>query len=84
MKPIRFSGHAKEQLSYRGTAENEVVDTIKTSEWKPAELGRLQCRKDFVFENEWNKRYYKTKQVRPIFIEQEKEIVVVTVYTYFF
>jgi hypothetical protein len=23
--------------------------------------------KDFLFENEWNKRYYKVKQVRPIF-----------------
>jgi hypothetical protein len=27
---------------------------------------------------------YATKQVRPIFVEEEREIVVVTVYTYYF
>lgn len=84
MKPVRLSGHAKEQLSFRGVAENEVVETISSSTWQPAELGNLECRKDFVFEKEWNKKYYKTKQVRPIFAEEETEIVVITVYSYFF
>lgn len=84
MKPIRLSGHAKEQLFFRGTTEEEVIETIQTSEWQLAELGRLESRKNFPFENQWNKKYYKTKQVRPIFIEEEKEIVVITVYTYFF
>ncbi|OGL40096.1 MAG: hypothetical protein A2043_02635 [Candidatus Schekmanbacteria bacterium GWA2_38_9] len=84
MKPIRLSEHAKEQLFFRGTTEEEVIETIQTSEWQPAELGRLESRKNFPFENEWNKKYYKIKQVRPIFIEEEKEIVIITVYTYFF
>jgi len=116
MKSIRLSGHAKEQIFFRGTTEEEVIETIQTSEWQPAELGRLECKKDFLFENEWNKRYYKiqtsewqpaelvrleckkdflfenewnkryykVKQVRPIFAEEEAEIVVVTVYTYYF
>ena len=84
MKSIRLSGHAKEQIFFRGTTEEEVIETIQTSEWQPAELGRLKCKKDFLFENEWNKRYYKVKQVRPIFAEEEAEIVVVTVYTYYF
>ena len=84
MKSIRLSGHAKELIFFRGTTEEEVIETIQTSEWQPAELGRLECKKDFLFENEWNKRYYKVKQVRPIFAEEEAEIVVVTVYTYYF
>ena len=84
MKPIRLSGHAKEQLFFRGTTEDEVIEAIKTSSWQPAEPGLLVCKKDFIFENEWNKKYYKTKQVKPIFVEEEMEIVVVTVYTYFF
>ena len=81
MKPIRLSGHAKEQLFFRGTTEDEVIEAIRTSTWQPAELERLECRKDFVFENEWNKKYYKTKQVRPIFVEEDNEIVVITVYS---
>ncbi|MDO9289145.1 MAG: DUF4258 domain-containing protein [Thermodesulfovibrionales bacterium] len=84
MKPIRLSGHAREQLVFRGTSEEEIFETIRTSPWQPAELGRLECKKDFIFEKEWNKKYYKTKQVKPVFAEEEKKIVVVTVYTYFF
>ena len=83
MKPIRLSDHAREQLFYRGVTEEEVVETISSSTCQTAELGRLECRKDFVYEKEWNKKYYKTKQVRPIFIEEEAEIVVITVYSYF-
>ncbi len=84
MKPIRLSGHAKEQLFFRGATEDEVIETIKTSIWQPAELRRLECKKDFLYESQWNKKHYKTKLVRPVFIEEETEIVVITVYTYFF
>jgi hypothetical protein len=83
MKPIRLSGHAIEQLSFRGTTEEEVIEAIRTAPWQQAELSRMECRKNFVFQDIWNKKYYKTKQVRPIFIEEEEEIVVITVYTYF-
>jgi hypothetical protein len=37
MKPIRPSGHAKEQLFFRGTTEEEVIETIRTSQWQTAE-----------------------------------------------
>ena len=84
MKPIRLSGHTKDQLFFRGVTEAEIIETIRTSSWEPAELGRLECKKDFFYDNEWNKRYYRTKQVRPIFVEEDEEIVVVTAYTYFF
>lgn len=84
MKPIRLSGHAKDQLFFRGTTEEEVIETIKTAPWQLSELGRLETKKNLVFEKEWNKKYYKIKQVKPIFVEEDDEIVVVTVYTYFF
>jgi hypothetical protein len=82
-KPIRLSEHAKEQLPYRGTTQEEIIETIRTSQWKSAELGRLECRKDFVYNKDWNNKRYKTKQVRPIFIEEENEIAVITVYVYY-
>jgi len=68
----------------RSKSKKEIIETIKTSPWQPAELGRLECRKDFIFESDWNKRYYKIKQVKPIFVEEDTELVVITVYTYFF
>ena len=84
MKPIRLSGHARSQLSFRGIAEEEVVETIRSEAWTPAELGRLECGNDFLFNAEWNKQVYETKRVRPIFVEEENEIIVVTVYAYYF
>ena len=39
---------------------------------------------DFAYEQEWNGTYYSTKQVRPVFVEEAVEIVVVTVYSYYF
>lgn len=84
MKPIRLSGHARLQLPFRGATEDEVIGTIRSAPWSPAELGRLECSKDFPFGKEWNKKVYATKRVRPIFVEEATEIVVVTVYTYYF
>jgi len=44
----------------------------------------LECRKNLPFQKEWNGILYETKQVRPIFVEEASEIVVVTVYVYYF
>ena len=83
-KPIRLSGHARDQLLFRGASESEVIESIRTSPWEVAEHGRFECKKNFAFNSEWNKKYYSTKQVRPIFVEEVDEIVVITVYVYYF
>lgn len=49
MKPIRLSGHARENMRYRGASEQEVVEAIRTAPWRPTEWGRLECRKDFAY-----------------------------------
>lgn len=51
-KPIRLSGHARLHLSYRGVTKKEIIETIRTKLWSPAELGRLECRKNFPFGKE--------------------------------
>lgn len=83
-KPIRLSGHAAGQLDFRGTTLEEVHEAIRTAPRGPSELGRLECRKDYPFGREWNGKRYATKQVRPIFVEEADEIVVVTIYVYYF
>jgi len=52
--------------------------------WQPARANRLEAALDFSFESIWNGTYYRTKRVRPVFVDEPTEIVVVTVYTYFF
>ncbi len=83
VKPIKLSAHAHSYASKRGFTAAEVEETIQSCPWKPAELGRLECIKSFPFNREWNGKNYVTKQVRPIFVEEADEIVVVTVYTYY-
>jgi hypothetical protein len=83
MKPIRFSAHALGYAKRRGFTVAEVEDAIRTSSWHSANQGRIECRKDFPFGQLWNGRLYSTKRVRPIFVDNPSEIVVVTVYTYF-
>ena len=84
MKRIRLSAHAWGHISRRGFSEEEVYETIRTAPWEPGRRGRMECRKDFPYGRDWNGRIYGTKQVRPIFVEEDEEIVVVTVYTYYF
>ena len=84
MKPIRLSAHARGYIRSRGFSATEVEEAIRTSPWQPAELGRLECRKDFPYGRDWNGKSYATKQVRPVFVDEAAEIVVVTVYTHYF
>jgi hypothetical protein len=84
MKPVRLSAHALSYTTKRGFTIEEVQEAIRTSPWESAELGRLQCYKNFPFGREWNGKVYTTKQVCPVFVEEVTEIVVVTVYTYYF
>jgi len=83
-KPIRLSGHASGYKTRRGFTEAEVVETIRTMTWEPTQGNRLETKKDFPYNALWNGKMYTTKQVRPIFVDEETEIVVITVYTYFF
>ena len=84
MKPIRLSDHAFRYGAKRGFSVAEVEEAIRTSPWGAAELGRLECRRDFPYGKEWNGKVYAIKQVRPVFVEEGGQIVVITVYTYYF
>lgn len=84
MRPIRLSAHAQGYVDRRGFSVDEVKDAIRSAPWQSAARGRLECRKEFSYNAEWNGTYYATKQVRPVFVEEKTEIVVITVYTYFY
>lgn len=84
MKPIRLTVHAQGYLSRRGFTVAEVEDAIRTGKWRPASQGRQETSKEFAYGRTWNGTEYATKRVRPVFVETPAEIVVITVYTYFF
>lgn len=81
---IRFSKHARLQMEERGVEEEEVREAVRTGEKLPAKYGRKKFRKNFGFDRQWGNKFYKTKQVVPVTIEEKDEIIVVTVLVFYF
>ena len=84
MKPIRFTAHAIEQCAERGASEGEVRETIEWGLREPAKGGRFMYRHNFEYRAKRHGEYYAIKPVAPVVAEAENEIVVVTVYRFFF
>ena len=84
MKRIRLTAHARLQCSERGASEDEVVQAVRKGMREPAKKGRLLCRYNFPFNKTWQSTTYPVKQVAPVILEEPDEIIVVTVYTYYF
>ena len=83
-KPIRLTKHALEQCAERGTNEEEVRRAIGAGRRERAERGRLICRQNFQYNGWWQGKRYAIKQVAPVIAEDQHEIVVITVYTFYF
>ena len=84
MKQIRLTAHARLQCTERGASEDEVVQAIREGTREPAKKGRLLCRYNFPFGKTWQRTTYAVKQVAPVIFEAQDEIIVVTVYTFYF
>ena len=76
--------HAQEQCQERGAAEEEVRIAIRHGTKETAKQGRELCRYNFPFNQHWQGTHYSIKQVAPVIKEEANEIVVITVYTFFF
>jgi hypothetical protein len=84
MKPIRLTKHAREQARERGANEAEITEAITNGSREPAKRGRKLCRYNFRFGKKWQGTHYPIKQVAPLIKEEPNEIVVITVYTFYF
>ncbi|MCY7350088.1 MAG: hypothetical protein LH606_05410 [Cytophagaceae bacterium] len=73
-----------EQAEERGTDSSEIETAIRQGIAEPAKKNRLKCRYNFPYHNSWQGKPYAIKQVEPVFVEENDEIVVVTGYTYYF
>jgi hypothetical protein len=84
MKKIRLSHHARSRCGSRGTTEKEVRSAVMRGVREPAKKGRWMCRLNFQYNQKWRGKHYAIKQVAPVIAERGNEIVVITVYTFFF
>lgn len=84
MKPIRLTKHAQEQCAERGATEAEVRQAVEEGSRRAAKWGREVCRFNFPFAGTWQGNRYAIKQVAPVIKEEANEIVVITVYVFYF
>ena len=84
MKSIRLTKHAREQAAERGAMEAEVEEAVRKGSRESAKLGRVLCRYNFTFGKTWQGKPYAIKQIAPVIKEEAREIVVITVYTFYF
>ena len=71
-------------MTDRGADEEEVIKSIREGSYEPSRKGRILFRKNFIFNKSWRGKKYSIKQVAPVVVEEEKRLVVVTVYVYYF
>lgn len=83
-KRIIFSNHAKIKMTDRGASEDEVLKAIKEGSSEPARKNRIMFRRNLPFNATWRGKYYSVKQVAPVVAAQNDELVVITVYVYYF
>ena len=81
---VRFTKHAQEQCKERGASADEVLIAIKEGSKESVKHGRELCRYNFPFNKSWHGNVYPIKQVAPVIKTEEKEIIVITVYTFYF
>lgn len=81
--PIRLTRHALEQCRERGATEDEVREAIHSGEWEKAKQDRIMAKLNIQFGRPWGGIIYPIKQVA-VFVVEESEIVVITVYTFYF
>jgi hypothetical protein len=84
VKPIRLTKHAQEQSAERGATVAEVRAAINKGSREPAKHGREMYRYNFAFNRFWQGKKYPVKQVAPVIKNEANEIVVITVYTFYF
>ena len=61
-----------------------MIAAVRDGERELARDGREMCRLTLEFNREWDGKYYGAQQIAPVIVEDEHEIVVVTVLTFYF
>lgn len=81
---IKIHLHAKERMWERGTSEDEVLRTVEAGERFPAKFNRIGFRRNFTFDGLWKGKQYKTKQVEVYAVEENEDLIVITILVKYF
>jgi hypothetical protein len=80
---FRLIEHAKERASERGATEDEIHRVLSTGNEVQVRRGRKGKEMVFEYGREWLGKRYPQKKVRAIYVEEDDEIVVITVKVFY-
>jgi len=84
MKKIVFSKHSLIQCEERGAKLDEVEATINDGSVENAKKNRIKFTMNFQYNAEWGGKYYPIKQIEAIAVEENNELIVITVIAKYF
>jgi hypothetical protein len=80
---IRIDPHALARMPLRGVSTEEVAEVLRLGEEAHARGERRAKEMVFAHEKPWAGRHYDQKKVKVVYMEEDDEIVVVTVLAYY-
>ncbi len=80
---IRLHPHALARLEERGATKEEIIATVENGERIPAKFGRVGFRRNFTYNSMWRGRFYASKQVEAIAVEEEGWLVITAIVRFF-
>lgn len=81
---VRLHPHAKQRTAERGATEMEVSAAIREGEQFEAKYGRTGFRRNFVSEEQWHGKFYRTKQVEAHAVREGRDWPVISVIVRYF
>jgi hypothetical protein len=75
--------HARDRMAERGVSEAEVVTAIESGTEAQARGDRRYREAVFDYGREWLGRRYEQKKVQVIYVEEDGELIVITVYAFY-
>ena len=80
---IKLIEHAKERVKQRGATSEEVKAVILNGEQIKAKRGRKAKEMIFEYKKKWLRKTYPQKKVQVIYVEEENQIIVITVKVFY-
>lgn len=81
---IRFHPHAEHRLKERGAREDKFQAAVYSGERFQAKYGRVGFRRNFQFDDLWQGKHYKNKQIEAYAIEEHGDWLIISVIVKFF
>ena len=80
---VRLHPHARARAAERGATEAEIIATVEGGERFAAKFGRTGFRRNFAYNNQWQGRWFASKQIEAVAVDDRGWLVITVIVRYF-